>query len=160
MAIKIESTPTIFKPTLDATGYAAGDTLFNVEVINALNKHGNIISTLVQLGIFWDIADAPEIILYFFHSNDGNWGDVGDLPAPTFDQRTDLIGVWEVDEDSQQGYETMKGDNGLDNSYALYTGDLAHFIAKDSVGYIVGVCKTAITTDLTDKLAITLLVRK
>lgn len=160
MELKLKATPTIFKPTLLSTGYAAGQVLFDAEEITALNRHGEIYSTLVQLGVFWNIASAPEITLYFFRDNPAGFGSAGSTPAPTFDERASLTGVWEISQDDGQGYETLAGSNSADNSYALFSGDLAHFASDDSTGYMTAICKDTVSTDLEGTLAITLLARK
>ena len=161
MSINFSGYPLIFEPELLTTGYTAGDILFTPVKINNFNLVGKRPSTLQQLGIFWDIASAPEIELYFFNSEPETFGVAGDAPAPSFDDRTKLIAELEVSSADQQGYETMTGDNGEENSYLLFTGGaLGVFNSIDTTGYLTALIKTDHSGDLEETLKLTFIVRK
>ena len=160
MSTKLSGFPIEITPTLLTTGYTSGQVLFSPEEITSLNRSPDQASALLQLGIFWDMADAPEISLYFFHEEPAGWGDAGDTPAPTFDERSTLIGRWDIDSANNQGYETMPGSNSVDNSYALATGYIAFFSSDDKSGYLTATINSDTTDDLSDKLKITLMAKK
>ena len=156
MPTKLAGTPAIFEPTLLATGYTAGQSLFTPEQLSVTTQQ----ATLVQLGIFWDIASAPEMTIYFFNSKPVGFGDAGDTVSLTFDERASLIGVWNIDSTVGQGYSTLLGDNSDENSYDILTGDLAHFDNEDNTLYMAVIIKSTTTVDLSDKLRFTMLVRR
>ena len=161
MSINFSDYPLVFEPELLSTGYTAGDVLFTPVKINNLNLVGLRPSTLHQLGIFWDIASAPEIELYFFNSEPETWGEAGDAPAPSFADRAKLIAELEVSSADEQGYETLIGDNGEENSYLLFTGGaLGVFKSIDETGYITALIKTDHSGDLEETLKLTFIVRK
>ena len=146
----------LFEPTLLSTGYTSGQSLFTPEKMSITTQQ----ATFVQLGIIWDIGDAPEITIYFFDIEPSGFGDAGDTLSLTFNERSSLIGVWDIDSASEQGYSTLLGDNGEDNSYTLLSGSIAHIENDDRTLYMAAVIKDTTTTDLSDKLRFTLLVRR
>ena len=161
MSINFSDYPLVFEPELLATGYTAGSVLFTPVRIQNLNLIGLRPSTLRQLGIFWDMASAPEIELYFFNSELESWGEAGEAPAPSFADRAKLIGELKVSSSDSQGYQTMLGDNSESNSHLLFTGGvLGVFNSIDTTGYITALIKTDYTGDLEDKLKLTFIVRK
>lgn len=161
MAIEFSGFPIVFTPTLLPSGYANGDVLFAPEKIASLNHKGNISSHLMQLGIFWDIADAPEISLLFFHKEPESIAAPGNPPALSFDDRIALIGQWDVSESDNQEYSVMSSSGGSDTSYMLVTSPLLSVLnSMDQEGWLVGVLREAPSVDLSDKLKITFIVDK
>ena len=158
MATKLTNAATKITPTLLANGYTAGQVLFAPEELTLLTLRGSRASALRQLGIFWDVADAPKITLYFFAKEPEGWGDAGDTPAPTFETRASLIGTWSVNDAAP--YVTMPGDNSADNSYTLVSGLLAVFASKDQRGWVTATIDEAYADDLAGKLKLTLNVDK
>ena len=156
MPTKLAGNPVEFEPILLATGYTAGQSLFTPEELSVTTQQ----ATLVQLGIFWDVASAPEMTIYFFNRKPDGFGDAGDTVSLTFDERSSLIGVWNIDSTSGQGYSTLLGDNGENNSYDILTGALAHFDNDDKTLYMAAIIKSTTTVDLSDKLKFTMLVRR
>ena len=161
MPISFSGFPIVYKPTLLDTGYAAGDVLFDPVKIDNFNLIGARPSQLWQLGIFWDMASAPEITLYFFNADPESFGAAGEQPAPTFDDRLKLVAEYDIDSTVNQGYDTLLGDNGAENSYALVIGNaIGVFNSSDKTGYVSAVVKTAVTAGLSDKLGLTFIVKK
>ena len=160
MAVNFGVYPVIFNPELLTGGYAAGDILFTPEKVYNINQVGNQISVIRQIGIFWDMASAPEIDLYLFNNNPETWGVAGDPPAPSFADRSKLIAEWNVDSSSDQGYDRMLGANGADNSYSLVSGPLLGALNSldDEVGYLTATVRSAVSVDLTDMLTLTFMV--
>ena len=156
MPTKLAGFPSSFAPTLSSGSYTAGQSLFTPEELTVTTQT----SRLVQLGIFWDIDNAPEITVYFFNEKPDGFGDAGDTLALTFEERASLVGVWNIDSSNNQGYQTLLGDNGDDNSYALLTGEVANLTNKDQTLYMAAIIKSDTTADLSDKLSFTLLVRR
>ena len=155
MPIDFSGFPIIYQPEL-SSGYDAGDILFTPDKIHNLNKLGFYPSKIQEIGIFWDVGDAPEIDLFIFNANPESWGMTGNQPAPTLEDRAKLIGEWSVDGASDQGYGTMLGDDGNNKNYALVSGGLLCVLnSADREGYLTATTRTAYSGDLTDKLTLT-----
>ena len=148
-----------FAPTLLSTGYTNGQVLFVSEPLQLLTRGNTRKSVLEQLGVMWDIASAPPITLYFFSKEPTGFGAAGTAPAPTFEERASLIGEVSIE---SADYDTLRGDNTLENAYALYTGPLAVFAAEDDgkEGWLVATIDDAYSATLVDKLRITLTIDK
>lgn len=158
MATKLANALTEITPTLQTGSYTAGQVLFAPEELTLLTFTGGRASALRQLGILWDVADAPKITLYFFAKEPEGWGNAGDTPAPTFETRASLIGTWSVTDDAPYG--TMPGDNSAANSYALVSGLLAVFGSKNQRGWVTAVINEDHSGNLAGKLKLTLNVDK
>lgn len=157
MSFSIADSPSPYTPTLQSS-YSAGDILFTPVSVYNMTKGSGRLALIQQIGIFWDVADAPEITLFFFSEEPETWGDVGEQPAPSFDDRAKLIGEWDVDGSMDQGYGTLLGDNSLSNSYSLVSGNLLSVFRlplDERHGYLTATIKTATNVDLRDKLKLT-----
>lgn len=161
MPIEFSGFPIEFTPTLLSSGYTSGDVLFTPEKITNLNYRGSIPAVLRQLGIFWDIANAPEMSLYLFHSEPEGWGKAGDVPAPTLDARASLLGEWDVSDAAGQGYATMMGSNGLLNSYTIVTSPIISALNSDNQeGWLTALINEDTSVNLSDQLKITFITEK
>ena len=158
MQIKVESPHINIRPDLLDSGYNAGAVLFDPIELTALTRPKYTCAILRQLGIFWNIADAPNITIYIFAAKPEGWGAAGATPAPTFDTRAALVGEWSVD--GRAPYSTMPGDDGDAYAYALATGLLAVLSVTNQRGWITATIDEAYTGDLTDALQLTLNVDK
>lgn len=156
MPINFGDYPIVHTPQLVSGGYSAGDVLFTPDKIDYFNKQGQYPAKIQQIGIFWDVDDAPEINLFLFNANPETFGDAGEQPRPTLADRAKLVGEWNVDGSMDQGYGTMLGDDGNDKNYVLIAGGLLCVLnSDDQVGYLTATSKTAYSGDLTDKLTLT-----
>ena len=99
MPTKLAGNPVEFEPILLATGYTAGQSLFTPEELSVTTQQ----ATLVQLGIFWDVASAPEMTIYFFNRKPDGFGDAGDTVSLTFDERSSLDRCMEYRFDERTG---------------------------------------------------------
>lgn len=158
MQIKVETPHVEITPTLLNTAYEAGDILFTPIKLVSVTRSNYSSALLRQVGIFWDIANAPNITLYLFAKDPENWGNAGDAPAPTLDERATLVGEWSVN--AQAPYSMMPGANSTDNSYALTTGLLAALHAPGGKVYLTATIDAAHSGGLEDKLKITLNIDK
>ena len=158
MSTKVGGFPIEITPTLSDLGYTSGDTLFTPEELTTINRLKNTYSKVTQIGVFWDIPDAPPITLYFFHRNPEGFGDASDVPSLTFEQRIAMIGEYDVETDN---YDVLPGDNSEENSYCLIAGDrIATLNSENGVGYLVATIDDDYADALADKLTITLSVEK
>ena len=152
----LNNTRNEINPTLSATGYTAGQVLFAPIKLEAMTLGNNRLAVLEQVGVFWDVAAAPSITLYFFAKAPTGFGNPGTTPTPAFDIRAALIG--EIKIDNSTDYGTLHSTN-----HVLLTGQWA-VLGADGIdsdeGWLVGVIDSAYSASLVDKLKITLTVDK
>ena len=155
---KVNNTLVEISPNLSASNYAAGDVLFDLEELTALTFRAGSASLLRQLGIFWDINNAPALTLYFFSRkpSQAGYGVANTVPAFNFDDRAALTGILPISTAADTlSYATLHS-----KQHVLATGNLAFFSGDNKSGWMGAIIDEAYTGDLSDKLKITLNIEK
>jgi len=156
--MKVNNALVEITPNLSASNYAAGDVLFDLVELSALTFRAGSASRLRQLGVFWDINDAPEMTLYFFSKKPSQvgYGAANTVPSFNFDDRAALMGMFPISSAADTlSYATLHS-----KQHLIATGNLAIFGGETKSGWMGAIIDEASTVDLSNKLKITLNIEK